>query len=146
MRNFVNIGVEQQGPDSLGNRGQPVPEAGAWRISSIVTLEWYFARVGSLTFDAFYKNIHNFFYQQHQSRTITNNGVTENIDIRGPANFDGNGKVKGFEVAYQQTFDFLPSFLSGLGISANYTYIHSRGLPNSTAQRRSARSTIRRSG
>jgi len=39
--------------------------------------------------------------------------------------------VTGFEIAYQQTFDFLPWIFSGLGVSANYTYIHSRGLPNS---------------
>ena len=50
--------------------------------------------------------------------------------VRGPANFDGTGKIKGFEVAYQQTFDFLPEPLNGFGVQANYTYIDSTGLPN----------------
>ena len=96
-----------------------------------VTLEWYFARVGSLTFDAFYKRVHGFFYQSLEQFTTTNNGITETFTVRTPANFAGTGTVKGFEVAYQQTFDFLPWIFSGLGVSANYTYIHSRGLPNS---------------
>ncbi|HVI99384.1 MAG TPA: TonB-dependent receptor [Sphingomonas sp.] len=96
-----------------------------------VTAEWYFARVGSLTFDGFYKEIKNFFYQAVTPVTLTNNGITETFQARGPANFDGKGKVKGFEIAYQQTYDFLPGFLSGLGASASYTYIESKGLPNS---------------
>jgi TonB-dependent receptor len=50
--------------------------------------------------------------------------------MRGPENYDGSGKIKGFEVAYQQTYDFLPGFLSGFGINANYSYIDSSGLPN----------------
>ncbi len=96
-----------------------------------VTAEWYFARVGSLTFDAFYKEIKNFFYQSVVPIELTNNGITETFAARGPANYDGKGKVKGFEIAYQQTYDFLPGFLSGLGASASYTYIESEGLPNS---------------
>jgi len=36
-----------------------------------------------------------------------------------------NGKVKGFELGYQQHFDFLPGAWSGLGVSANYTYADS---------------------
>jgi TonB-dependent receptor len=83
-----------------------------------------------LTFDVFYKDIRDFFYQAVTDRSITNNGVTQNVLVRGPANFDGKGKVKGFEIAYQQTYDFLPGFLDGLGTSANYTYIKSKGLPN----------------
>ena len=50
--------------------------------------------------------------------------------MRGPANYDGTGKVKGFELAYQQTYDFLPAPFDGLGIQANYTFIDSSGLPN----------------
>jgi len=36
-----------------------------------------------------------------------------------------SGKVQGFEIAYQQHFDFLPGAWSGLGLSANYTYADS---------------------
>lgn len=99
-----------------------------------LTLEWYFARVGSLTIDGFYKNIHDFFYQGVIPVQLTNNGITQTFNSRGPLNYDGSGKVKGFEVAYQQTLDFLPGILSGLGINANYTYIESSGLPNTFVQ------------
>lgn len=33
-----------------------------------------------------------------------------------------NAEIEGLEVGYMQTYDFLPGFLSGLGVSANYTY------------------------
>jgi TonB-dependent receptor len=95
------------------------------------TAEWYFARVGSLTFDAFYKDVHDFFFTSTIFRNFTQNGVTEVIAARGPDNYHGHGKIKGFEIGYQQTFDFLPKPLDGLGVNANFTYIQSKGLPNS---------------
>ena len=129
VRNFISIGTNPQDASRLyATAGNPFLKP-ALSDQFDVTLEWYFARVGSLTFDAFYKNIHNFFYQAITPRDITNNGVTYGIDIRGQANYNGTGKVKGFEVAYQQTYDFLPGIFSGLGMSANYTYIESQGLP-----------------
>jgi TonB-dependent receptor len=131
IRNFITIGTSPLDPSRLSAQaGNPFLKP-ALSDQFDVTLEWYFARVGSLTFDAFYKNIHNFFYQSITPRVVTNNGVTETIDIRGPANFNGSGKVKGVEVAYQQTFDFLPWIFNGFGMSASYTYIESQGLPTS---------------
>jgi TonB-dependent receptor len=93
-------------------------------------IEWYFASVGSLTFNAFYKDINGFFYNGVTTIDVTNNGVTFPVDIRGPANFPENGKVKGFELAYQHAFTFLPGLLSGLGVNANYTHVKSKGVPN----------------
>ena len=89
-------------------------------------------------FNGFYKWIHNFFYQDITTRDITSNGVTLPVIVRGPANFDGTGEVRGFEIAYQQTYDFLPGLLSGLGMQASYTYIDSPGLPELAPQRRCA--------
>jgi TonB-dependent receptor len=96
------------------------------------SLEWYFkpGGVGSLTAAVFAKNIHNFFYQNIVEREITSGGVTFPVFVRGPDNYNKTGKVRGFEVAYQQTYDFLPGFLSGFGLSANYAYIKSSGLSN----------------
>lgn len=131
IRNFVTIGTNPNDPSRLqATAGNPFLRP-AISDQFDLTAEWYFARVGSLTFDAFYKNIQHFFYQAITPRVIVNNGITEQIDIRGPANYTGSGKVKGFEVAYQQTFDFLPSVFNGLGVSASYTFIDSQGLPNS---------------
>ena len=44
-------------------------------------------------------------------------GIDTTKDTNGES-----GKVQGFEIGYQQHFDFLPGIWSGLGISANYTY------------------------
>jgi TonB-dependent receptor len=131
IRNFLTIGLD-------GN-GNPTSSAGNPFLKPITsdnfdaTLEWYFggSHVGSLTFDVFYKSIHNYIFSSTINRDITSNGVTETVAVRGPSNFTGTGKVKGFEVSYTQTFDFLPYFLSGFGLSANYAYVQSKGVPNS---------------
>ncbi|MBL7466378.1 hypothetical protein INQ08_24460, partial [Escherichia coli] len=54
------------------------------------------------------------------------------VVITTPINATQKGKIKGVEVGYQQTFDFLPGPLKGLGLQANYTYIDSSGVPQST--------------
>jgi TonB-dependent receptor len=129
IRNFLTVGLGQSG-ELTATAGNPfLRPATAWQFDA--SLEWYFAPVGSLTFNAFYKNIEDFFFQEVTNREITNNGITRNVLVRGPANFDGNGEIKGFELAYQQTYDFLPAPFDGLGINANYTFIESSGLPNS---------------
>lgn len=129
IRNFLNVGLDQSGAVTATAGNPFLRPATAWQFDASV--EWYFDTVGSLTFNAFYKDIKDFFFQDVTSRTITSNGVTENVLVRGPANFTENGKIKGFELAYQQTFDFLPKPLDGLGFTGNYTYIESEGLPNS---------------
>jgi TonB-dependent receptor len=130
IRNFIQVGTDPNSGAPTAQAGNPfLKPATAWQFDA--TLEWYFARVGSLTFNAFYKSVDNFFYQSLITRNIVSNGVTVPVLIRGPANFDESGKIKGFEVAYQQTFDFLPGFLNGLGFNGNYSYIDSKGLPNS---------------
>ena len=40
------------------------------------------------------------------------------------------GKIQGFELAYQQYFDMLPEPFNGLGVQANYTYVDEEGSPN----------------
>ncbi len=128
VRNFLQIGLGQSG-ELTGTSGNPfLRPATAWQFDA--TVEWYFATVGSLTFNAFYKDVKDFFFQEITNRPVTSNGVTRDVIVRGPANFEDNGKIKGFEVAYQQTYDFLPAPFDGLGVAANYTYIDSQGLPN----------------
>jgi TonB-dependent receptor len=128
VRNFLNIGLGGSG-ELTAEAGNPfIRPATAWQFD--VSLEWYFDTVGSLTLNGFYKSINDFFFQEITSRQITSNGITRDVLVRGPANFDEAGKIKGFELAYQQTYDFLPKPLDGFGIAANYTYIESEGLPN----------------
>ena len=129
IRNYFTAGIDTTG-NFTGSAGDPtLLPATANQFDA--SLEWYFAQVGSLTLNAFYKEIDNFFFQSIRQETISNAaGETRDVTVRGPANFDGKGEVKGFEVAYQQTFDFLPAPFDGFGGSANYTYIESTGLPN----------------
>jgi TonB-dependent receptor len=130
LRNYVGIGVASDGITLTSTAGNPyLRPARAWQFD--LTYEWYFAHVGQLTVDAFYKDVTGFFYQNQFIRPITNNGVTLGTLVRGPDNYPGHGKIKGVEVAYQQTFDFLPWIFSGLGTQLSYTYLDSKGLPNS---------------
>jgi TonB-dependent receptor len=48
----------------------------------------------------------------------------DSLDITRPENGD-SGRITGVELAWQQTFDFLPGAWDGLGIYANYTYADS---------------------
>ncbi|RST32119.1 TonB-dependent receptor [Sphingomonas ginkgonis] len=131
IRNFLTIGSDSSAGFQLtATAGNPyLLPATAWQFD--LTGEWYFARVGSLTVDLFAKNVKNFFYSSVTDRPITSNGITQDVFVRGPANYGGTGKIRGLEVAYQQTFDFLPGLLNGLGAGVSYTYIKSKGLPNS---------------
>ncbi|CAM8672751.1 TonB-dependent receptor [Sphingobium sp.] len=91
-----------------------------------LSLEWYFSRTGSLTAAGFYKNIKNYIQTAVTPRNVTfNNGNTYEYQVTSFNNV-AKGKVKGFELAYQQFFDFLPGPLSGLGMQANFTYVDSK--------------------
>ncbi|ESQ85031.1 hypothetical protein AEAC466_04815 [Asticcacaulis sp. AC466] len=85
-----------------------------------LTAEWYFAQNGSLTGGVFLKKTDGFIYGDNVPRTF--GGRTYDTATSTNA---GNGTIKGFEVAYQQFFDFLPSPFNGLGVQANYTYANS---------------------
>ncbi len=94
-----------------------------------MSVENYFAAVGSFSFDLFYKKFYDWIQFGNYTANFTNNGVTETVRINGPMNNDG-ATIKGFEVAYQRFFDFLPSPWNGLGIQANYTHLHNTGITN----------------
>lgn len=94
--------------------------------------EWYFNSTGSLTATLFYKDVYNFITNGSQNVQFTNNGVTRTAQVIQPYNA-GHGKIKGFEVGYQQYFDFLPGALRGLGLQSNFTYVDSQGTRNAAA-------------
>lgn len=113
-----------------GNSGNPL----LMPMESIqydASWEWYFAKAGSMTVSLFYKDLSNFFINGAFARDFTNpeTGVTQTVAIAGPQN-GGDGTMKGFEVAYQQFYDMLPSPFDGFGIQANYSYIKAEGVPN----------------
>ncbi|KAA9130903.1 TonB-dependent receptor [Marinihelvus fidelis] len=99
--------------------------ANQWDIS----LEYYFADVGSLTAAIFHKKFDDYIQFGSFYRDLTNNGVTKQVEVRGPLNGDG-AELQGFELSFQRFFDFLPAPFDGLGVQANYTYIDNKGISN----------------
>ncbi len=97
-----------------------------------LTAEWYFSRVGQLTAAFFHKRLNGVLTNDIVRIDVANNGATFPAVVTTPVNSTDTGKITGFEIAYQQVYDFLPSFLSGLGLQANYTYVSSSGVPQST--------------
>jgi TonB-dependent receptor len=97
-----------------------------------LTAEWYFSDVGSLTLALFYKELKDIRTNSVQRVPLTNNGATFDAIVTTAINSPETGKIKGFELAYQQTYDNLPGWLSGFGLQANYTYVSSSNVPQST--------------
>ena len=88
-----------------------------------LSAEWYFDEVGSLTFSVFLKDIQGIVNDGFEVVNYTSpSGASTDVQVKGPVN-DQGGDLKGFELAYQQTYDFLPGLLSGLGTQLTYTYV-----------------------
>ena len=97
-----------------------------------LSYEAYLSQSSSFTLGLFYKELDNTIAYGRVVRTLTNNGTSQDVVIRGPSNNpDAGGKLKGFEIAYQTFFDSLPGAWSGLGIQANYTRTKQSGINNS---------------
>lgn len=88
-----------------------------------LALEWYFSEYGALTTAFYVKDIETF-STYGRNGTIDIDG--EEFTIESHINSDAGGKIKGIEVAYQQSFtDILPAPFDGLGIQLNYTIVDS---------------------
>ena len=134
LRNYVGFGVS--GANSTGNFGFSAQSDNPYlkpieATQLDLTAEWYFAKVGSITGSLFYKDLSNIIIDNSvYLRTVSNNGSTYSIPVNGPVNAPGHAKIKGAEIAYQQTFDFLPGGLRGFGTQLTFTYIDAGKIPN----------------
>jgi len=91
-----------------------------------LSAEWYFSHTGSLTAAGFYKDIKNYIQTGISQRNVTfTDGVTATYNVTSYSNA-ADAKVKGFELSYQQFFDFLPGALKGLGLQTNFTFVDSK--------------------
>jgi TonB-dependent receptor len=140
-RNYFNMALNLNDAGSIAaNGGRPVALAtvGNPTLSPIqatsydASFEWYFADVGQLTFSVFYKELEDVIVNGTNRVPFTNNGATFDVLLTQPVNASESGTVQGFEIAYQQTYDFLPAPFDGLGIQANYTFIDASGVPQDT--------------
>jgi TonB-dependent receptor len=96
-----------------------------------LSFERYFGPSSAVTLGVFYKKLTNSFNYDKFERTFTNNGATQKAEILGPVNEKNGGNIRGLEFGSQTFFDFLPGLFSGLGMQANYTYVHQAGIHNS---------------
>jgi TonB-dependent receptor len=113
-----------------------------------LAFEWYFTKEALVSTAFFYKDIKSFVQTIRTQGDFSTNtlglpnsvalavcGVSAtdptaasclaNWQFSQPANTPG-GDLKGVEVAYQQPFSFLPSFLKNFGTILNYTFVDSK--------------------
>jgi iron complex outermembrane recepter protein len=81
------------------------------------SLEWYFAPTGLLSGTVFRHNFDG--YIAYKTVPEVFQGV--NFNTSRPFNTD-KGHLQGFEFDYRQFYDWLPGWLGGFGLEANYTY------------------------
>ncbi|MEL6877590.1 MAG: TonB-dependent receptor [Pseudomonadota bacterium] len=109
---------------STGNRNLLPVEIWNYDLS----VEWYFDDVGSVTLSGFIKDVDGFI-DNGFSTVIYQASVPVEVAVEGPSNAQ-DGVLKGFELAYQHTFDFLPGLLSGFGTQLTYTYVDGSDFSN----------------
>jgi iron complex outermembrane receptor protein len=120
------------------------PDLNPFRAKSYdLAVEWYFAPESLLSLALFQKDITSFVTNVRSDIPFTENtlGLPDSVAIAAcgatvgcspdalwaftqPANTEG-GKVKGFELSYQQPFTFLPGAWSNFGTILNYTGVES---------------------
>jgi len=97
-----------------------------------LSFEWYWDDVGSLSVAGFVKDISYIINSGAFARSFTSpKGTKTDVLFNSPVNSDG-GTLKGVEISYQQTYDFLPGILGGLGSQLTYTYVDAGGFNNSS--------------
>ena len=85
-----------------------------------ISFEKYFNESTSAAVAYFYKSVDGFIQSAQNWENI--DGVDYLVSRPQNAN---SATIKGFELSYQQFFDFLPGWMSGFGVQANYTYVDS---------------------
>lgn len=81
--------------------------------------EKYFKTIGIVSAGVFYKDIQDFIVTETREDYLFEGNVwdTYSQPING-----GNAEIFGVEIAAQRQLDFLPGFLKGFGLYANYTF------------------------
>ena len=98
--------------------------------------EWYHDRNGFLGVGLFQKNIDTYIQSLRTNVAYKDTGLPQSLL---PSNFTGDevfqlttpintpgGKLKGFEVNFQQPFNFLPAWGKNFGVLLNYTKVTSK--------------------
>jgi TonB-dependent receptor len=96
-----------------------------------VTAEYYFRPQGMVSVGVFRKKISDYIYTD--SGRIIGDGPDNGFDgeyagygLTTQAN-GGYAKIEGLEISYQQQLGFLPGWMKGFGVSANFTSLKTQG-------------------
>nr|WP_279590122.1 TonB-dependent receptor [Rhizomicrobium palustre] len=84
------------------------------------SLDYYFSDVGYLSVALFWHDLKGFF--SNYTQILKNYPTYGTVQISRPENA-GDGAVKGVELSGQTVFDFLPGWMSHLGLSGNVTFL-----------------------
>jgi TonB-dependent receptor len=102
-----------------------------------ISLEWYPQPGALYAISGFYKKISTFAATLRTTEVFSSLGLPasllegtgatpdQDFNVSRPVNTPG-GDLKGIEVNIQQPLNFLPGFLSNLGVLLNYTYVDSK--------------------
>ena len=101
-----------------------------------MSLEWYFGERSLLSGAVFYKDIKSYVQQLRYTQAFEDSGLPpsllegtgaspqDDFNFSVPLNSPA-GKLKGYELNYQQGFTFLPGFWRYFGTQLNYTHVQS---------------------
>ncbi|WP_250463360.1 TonB-dependent receptor [Microbulbifer litoralis] len=118
----LDLGQDQWGANP-GESGSGNPYLEPFRADQAdLTYEWYFADDSSLATTLFYKDMESYIARAAGADTVEYEGTEYSVSM--PVNGSG-GYIRGYELMYQQPLSFLPGFLDGLGVYANYAYTES---------------------
>jgi len=84
-------------------------------------LEWYINDTSYLAVAGFYKNVSNFVTMITTPTTILGQPFLHTRPVNGEGAI-----IKGAELSFQHTFDYLPAPFDGLGVQLNYTAVDSQ--------------------
>ncbi len=100
------------------------------------SFEWYFGKNAFVGLGLFQKNINTYIQSIRTNVAFKDTGLPmsllppnftgeEVFQVTAPINTKG-GKLRGFELNYQQPFTFLPGWGKNFGTLLNYTYVNSK--------------------
>jgi TonB-dependent receptor len=110
---------------NLGSRGNP--NLRPIRSSNLdLSLEKYFSKSASAYVALFHKEVSGYLSTMTTLETYydSRRGDDQPFLISTKTNLD-KGSIRGFELGGPMFMDFLPGWLSGFGVHANYTYVDS---------------------
>ncbi len=124
--NFVDVVPRRtvgENPWDPIEEGNPELEA-TYAHNFDISVEHYLRPLGLISAAAFYKRLEDPIFVVNSFHTIAGPDGPELLRITRPEN-GSSGEIYGVELAWQQTFDFLPGPFNGLGVYTNYTYAES---------------------